>query len=146
MAITRSVSALLASGVATAGAVAAMVSAVPAWAGGPDGHVEGTGTSRAVGSGVLNDAFVGYVASGATNQEATTAVIAQCHNAGADQCTSDEVTSEPLCVVSVGAADGTVSGGAGTTVEAARQNAFENATAVERDLGPDAKILASSCP
>ncbi len=48
-------------------------------------------------------------------------MIAACQQAGAQECSRDEVTNDSLCVVSVGSDDtGVVSGGAGPTVEAAR--------------------------
>jgi hypothetical protein len=148
MAIIRSVSAVCAAGIVTAGAVVAMVSAGPAWADGPGGEVEGTEISRAVGSGVLDEVLVGYMATGATNEEAEAAVIAVCQNAGADQCTSDEVTNADICVVSVGAEDGSgvVAGGAGRTVEEAHDDAFNNASEFDQTLDPAARILISSCP
>jgi len=104
--------------------------------------------SRAVGSGVIDGVLVGYMASGSTNDEAEAAVIALCQNAGADQCTSDEVTNADVCVVSVGAEDGSgvVAGGAGHTVEEARANADENAALFDQVLDPAARILVSSCP
>ena len=139
MAITRSVSAVFAAGVVTAGAVAAMVSTGPAWA-------DDAGMSRAVGSGVIDGVLVGYMASGATNDEAEAAVLAVCQNAGADQCTSDEVTNADVCVVSVGEDDsGLVAGGAGHTIEEAFANAVENASNFDQVLDPTGRVLISSC-
>jgi hypothetical protein len=147
MAIIRSVSAAFATGVVTAGTVVAMVSAGSAWAGGPDGDVEGNAVSRAVGSGVIDGDLMGYQASGANNDAAEAAVIAVCQNAGADQCTSDEVTDAPICIVSVGAEDGSgvVAGGAGHTIEEASADAYQNAGEFNQTLDPGSSILASSC-
>jgi hypothetical protein len=127
--------------------IAALVSATPAWAGGPGGVVETGDSSRAVGSGVLNGTLIGFTASGATNDDASAAVIAICQSAGADQCSRDEVTDGVFCVVSVGADDGSgiVAGGAGATVETAREDAYRNVGRANLVLAPDARILASSC-
>ncbi len=75
-------------------------------------------------------------------------MVAVCQGAGADQCSSDEVTNDVFCIVSVGADDGSgvVSGGAGPTVEAARDDAFRHVGQANLTLGPGARILASSCP
>ncbi|HEY7051893.1 MAG TPA: DUF4189 domain-containing protein [Mycobacterium sp.] len=145
MPIIRSVSAVLAAGVVAAGA--AMVAAGPAWADGPGGEIEGPQLSRAVGSGVVDGDLVGYSATGATNAEAEAAVIAVCQNAGATECTSDEVTNGPICIVSVGAEDGSgmVAGGAGETIDEASTDAFQNASEFEQTLDPGSSILASSC-
>ena len=76
------------------------------------------------------------------------ALIAACQGAGAQQCSSDEVTNDVFCVVSVGADDGTgiVAGGAGPTVDAARDDAFRNVGRANLVLNPAARVLASSCP
>ena len=126
----------------------ALVSASPAWAGGPDGVVEDGNISRAVGSGLSNGTLVGFTASGATNDAASAALIALCQNSGAQQCSSDEVTNDVFCVVSVGADNGTgiVAGGAGPTVDAARDDAFRNVGRANLVLDPAARVLASSCP
>ena len=60
----------------------------------------------------------------------------------------DEVTNDNLCVVSVGADDdsGIVSGGAGPTVEAARDDAFRHAADADAALDPGARVLVSACP
>lgn len=132
-----------------AGLVAATVWAGSAWAGGPDGAVEDSSDiSEAVGSGVLNEALVGFTATGPTNDAASAAVIAACQQAGAEDCSRDEVTNDNLCVVSVGADDGSgiVSGGAGPTVEAARDDAFRHAQDADAPLDPGARVLASACP
>ena len=146
MAITRSVYAVFAAGAVALGTAATTVSAAPAWAGGPDGYVEGAGGSRAVGSGELEGAYIGFVAYGSSNDEAAAAVVAQCQNAGATECTSDEQTNDALCIVSVGGADGTVAGGAGPTVEAAEQDAYQRAGEAGHSLDETATLIISSCP
>ncbi len=146
MAITRSVFAVFAAGVVTAGTITATISASLAWADGPGGEVEPGVMSRAVGSGVLDGVLLGYTASGATNDEAEAAVIAVCQGAGADQCTSDEVTNADVCVVSVGEDDsGLVAGGAGHTIEDAFANAVYNASEFDQVLDPTGRVLISSC-
>ncbi len=135
--------------VVAVGVVAATVWAGSAWAGGPDGVVEDVGDiSVAVGSGVLDAALVGFTASGPTNAAASTAVIAACQQAGAQDCSRGEVTNDNLCIVSVGADDGSgiVAGGAGPTVEAARDDAFAHAQQADAPLDPGARVLASACP
>jgi Domain of unknown function (DUF4189) len=131
------------------GVVVALISVGTAWAGGPDGVVEGGGDmSRAVGSGVLSGDLVGFTATGPTNEAASAAVIVACQQAGAEDCSRDEVTNDNLCAVSVGADDdsGIVAGGAGLTLEAARDDAFRHAQDADAALGPGARILASACP
>ena len=57
------------------------------------------------------------------------------------------MTNDRLCIVSVG--DGVthvVSGGAGVTVEAARDDAFNRAAAAGTPLGADATTVVSACP
>ena len=131
-----------------AGVVAAIAVAGPAWAGGPDGVVESDVVSRAVGSGLRDGVLVGFSASGPTNTAASAAVIEVCQNAGAEQCSSDEVTNDVFCVVSIGADDGSgiVAGGAGLTVDAARDDAIHNVGRADLVIAPDARVLASSCP
>ena len=143
MIITRRVHVVLA-----ATAVAAAALAAPAWAGGPGGVVENDDISRAVGSGVLDGALVGYSSSGADNAAASAAVIAACQSAGADQCSSDEVTNDVFCVVSVGVDDGSgiVAGGAGESVEAASADAVKNVGRANLTLSAPTRVLASSCP
>src|SRR5262245_1122628 len=123
MAVARMASAMFALGV-----IVATFSVGSAWAGGPDGLVEGGGdVCQAVGSGVLNGALAGFSATGPTNDAASAAVIAACQEAGAEECSRDEVTNDNLCVVSVGEdSSGVVAGGAGPTVEAARDDAFRH--------------------
>lgn len=127
--------------------IAAVAPPVSAWAGGPDGTVENPDDiSVAVGTGVFVDSLVGFTATGATNEEASARVIAQCQSAGGQECTSDEVTNDRLCIVSV-ADDGSdvVAGGAGATVENARDDAFQRAAANGTPLSPAAVIVISNC-
>lgn len=126
----------------------AVALAAPAWAGGPGGVADTGVVSRAVGSGVRDGTLIGFTATGPTNAMASSAVIAACQAAGADQCSSDEQTNDVYCIVSVGADDGSgiVSGGAGSTVEAAREDAFRHVGQANLTLDPSARILASSCP
>ncbi len=149
MVVTRGVSAGVLIAVASAlGVTAALFGASSASAGGPGGFVEDTVVSRAVGSGLLGGTLVGYTATGPTNEAAAAAVVSVCQAAGAEQCSSDEVTNDVFCVVTVGADDGSgiVAGGAGATVEAARGDAFANAVRAGVTLDPAARVLASSCP
>ncbi|MFZ0834538.1 MAG: hypothetical protein WAM92_15970 [Mycobacterium sp.] len=94
---------------------------------------------------MVDGIMVGYTASGSTIEEVEAAVISQCESAGAQQCTSDQAERGPLCIVSVGAGDGVVAGGAGNTVEEAFQDAIENSEEVHLELDPGPTILASSC-
>lgn len=138
---TRLVSAIVAGGVIAAGVTAGI-----AWADGPSGVVEDTNISEAVGTGAFQGAIAGFVASGATNAEASANVIAACQAAGGAECTSDEVTNDNLCIVSV--ADNisdVVAGGAGVGVDAARQDAFDRAAANGTPLSPTAVTVISSC-
>jgi uncharacterized protein YgbK (DUF1537 family) len=129
-----------------AGGVAGGVSTGIAWAGGPGGTVEAD-TSVAVGTGLFNNSIVGFTATGATNDEAAAKVIAACQAAGGVDCTADEVTNDNLCIAAV-ASDLTdiVAGGAGPTVEAARQDALNQAMANGTPEGPDAVVVVSVCP
>jgi uncharacterized protein YgbK (DUF1537 family) len=129
-----------------AGVVAGGVSTGIAWAGGPGGTVEAD-TSVAVGTGLFNNSIVGFTATGATNDEAAAKVIAACQAAGGVDCTADEVTNDNLCIAAV-ASDLTdiVAGGAGPTVEAARQDALNKAMANGTPEGPDAVVVVSVCP
>ena len=131
------------------GVIAAGISAgVPAWAGGPDGDVEDSNDiSAAVGTGVFVGDLVGFQASGATDDEASANVIAACKRAGGQECTSDEVTNDNLCIVSV--ADNisdVVAGGAGATIEAAREDAFGRAATNNTPLPQTATTIVSACP
>ena len=129
-----------------AGVVAGGVSTGIAWAGGPGGAVEAD-TSVAVGTGLFSNSIVGFTATGATNDEAAAKVIAACQAAGGIDCTADEVTNDNLCIAAV-ASDLTdiVAGGAGPTVEAARQDALNKAVANGTPEGPDAVVVVSVCP
>lgn len=129
-----------------AGVVAGGVSTGIAWAGGPGGTVEAD-TSVAVGTGLFSNSIVGFTATGATNDEAAAKVIAACQAAGGVDCTADEVTNDNLCIAAV-ASDLTdiVAGGAGPTVEAARQDALNKAMANGTPEGPDAVVVVSVCP
>ena len=125
-----------------------VLAASPSSAGGPGGVVTGGDISRAVGSGVMDGLLVGFTASGPTNDAASAAVVAACQSTGATECSSDEVTNDVFCVVSVGADDGSgiVSGGAGPTIEAAREDAFAHVRQADLVLDPSARVLAGSCP
>jgi hypothetical protein len=138
---TRMVCTVVAAGVIVGGASTGI-----AWAGGPDGVVE-QDTSVAVGTGAFINAIVGFTATGATNDEASANVIAACQAAGGVNCTADEVTNDNLCIASV-ASDLTdvVAGGAGPTVEAARQDALNKAMANGTPEGADAVVVVSACP
>lgn len=139
----RLVTAIVATGFVVAG-----VSTGIAFAGGPGGTVEDPeDISVAVGSGEFIDSLAGFTATGDTNEEASAAVIAACQAAGGVECTADEVTNDNLCIVSV-ASDQTdvVAGGAGPTIEAAKQDALNKAIANGTPEGPDATVLVSACP
>lgn len=151
MAKTRLVTAL------AAGVLIGGISTGVAWAGGPGGTVEDPeDIFAAVGTGTFEDfsdgpaglsGEVGFTATGDTAQEASAAVIAQCQAAGGVDCTADEVTNDNLCIVSVGSSTaGVVSGGAGPTVDAARQDAINRAAANNTPLGADAVVIVSACP
>lgn len=130
-----------------AGLVAVGISAATAWAGGPGGAIEdASDMSVAVGTGVFVDELVGFRATGSTNDEAAARVIAQCQSAGGQECTSDEVTNDNLCIVSVADdSNDVVAGGAGATVEAARDDALQRAAANGTPLSPAAVIVISDC-
>ena len=130
------------------GVVVATFSSGSAWAGGPSGAVENSvDYSQAVGSGVIDGSLVGFSATGPTNEAASAAVIAVCNQAGGEECTRDEVTNDALCVVSVGEdSSGVVAGGAGPTVDAAREDAFRHSVDADAALTQDARVLVSACP
>ena len=130
-----------------AGVIAVGISTGTAWAGGPGGAIENSpDISVAVGTGVFIDGLVGFRATGATNDEASARVIAQCQSAGGQECTSDEVTNDNLCIVSVADdSNEVVAGGAGATVAAARDDAYQRAAANGTPLGPTAAIVISDC-
>lgn len=140
---TRSVSAVVAAGV-----IAAAMSTGTAWAGGPGGVVEGPDdVYSAVGTGIFDGALAGFSAYGATRDEATARVIAECERAGGQECTADEVTSDALCIVAVADDDtDVVAGGAGVTVAEARADALHRAAANGTPLGPSATEVISDCP
>ena len=130
-----------------AGLVAVGISIGTAWAGGPGGTIEdGSDMSVAVGTGVFVDELVGFRATGPTNDDASARVIAQCQSAGGQECTSDEVTNDNLCIVSVADdSNDVVAGGAGVTTEAARDDALQRAAANGTPLSPAAVIVISDC-
>ncbi|HET9565716.1 MAG TPA: DUF4189 domain-containing protein [Mycobacterium sp.] len=119
-----------------------------AWAGGPPGVVEDpVDIAEAVGTGVFDGALVGFRATGDTNDEASANVIAACERAGGQECTSDEVTNDNLCIVSVADDNNdVVAGGAGVTVEVAREDALRRAAANGTPLPPTATTVISACP
>jgi hypothetical protein len=140
----RLVSAMVATGVIAAG----FSTGIP-WAGGPPSTVDDAGddTFGAVGTGVFSDGLVGFSAIGDTGEEASADVISQCQSAGGVDCTADMVTNDNLCIVSVGdAVNRVVAGGAGVTVEAARQDAFQRAAANGTPLHPTSAVAISACP
>lgn len=134
--------------VVAASVIAAAISTGVAWADGPGGVVEDPNDiSAAVGTGVLEGSLVGFQATGDTNDEASARVIAACEDAGGQSCTSDEVTNDNLCIVSVADnSNSVVAGGAGLTVEAARDDAFQRAALNNTPLTPAAVIVVSTCP
>ncbi|KHO18690.1 DUF4189 domain-containing protein [Mycolicibacterium setense] len=132
-----------------AGVIAAGITAGTAWAGGPGGYVEGDPEDifAAVGTGEFIDTIAGFTATGDTGEEASAAVIAACQSAGGVECTADEVTNDRLCIVSVASdSNRVVAGGAGPTVEAARQDAFNRAAANNTPLDADSPVVVSACP
>lgn len=144
MSNTRWVSTLFAAGLS-----AAWLSTGIAWAGGPDGTVENSDEHSfvAVGTGAFRDSLVGFRGTGNTREEAAAAVIAACQDAGGIDCTSDEETNDHLCIVSVADDAGdVVAGGAGITVEAARQDALQRAAAHNNPMSPTSPVVISDCP
>lgn len=149
---TRFVSTIVAAGVVAAG-----ISAATAWAGGPGGGVDDTPVMfRAIGTGTFEEyadgpagdsAEVGFAATGATAEAASAAVIATCQAAGGQDCSADLVTNDNVCIVSVGddAVD-VVSGGAGPTIEAARQDAVQRAATNNLPINPASPVIISACP
>lgn len=135
------------SALAAAGVIAAGVSVGVAWADGPGGVVENTDIAEAVGTGVFEGELVGFLATGATNDQAAASVIAACQAAGGSECTADEVTNDNLCIVSVADADSdVVAGGAGVTVEAARLDALARAAGNNTPIAVDSPVVISDCP
>ncbi|MFM9033609.1 MAG: DUF4189 domain-containing protein [Mycobacterium sp.] len=135
------------SAIVAAGFVAAGLSTGIAWAGGEGGTVQPDDISVAVGTGEFINELAGFTAYGPNNDAAAAAVIAACQAAGGVECTADEVTNDNLCIVSV-ASDSTdvVAGGAGPTIEAARQDALNKAIANGTPEGADAVVVVSACP
>lgn len=140
-----------------AGVIAAGISAATAFAGGPGGEIEdlsvpfraiGTGTFEIFDDGPSGDSTeVGFSATGATVEEASAAVIAVCQAAGGVDCSSDVVTNDNVCIVSVGDDDiDVVSGGAGVTIDAARQDALQRAAASNLPIDPASPVIISACP
>ena len=151
MARTRLVTAL------AAGVLFGGISMGVAWAGGPGGTIEDPeDIFAAVGTGTFEDfsdgpgglsSEAGFTATGDTAEESWAAVMAQCQGAGGVECTVDEYTNDNLCIVSVGSSTaGVVAGGAGPTVDAARQDAINKAAANNTPLGADAVVIISACP
>lgn len=138
----------LVSTIAVAGVFAAGITAATAWAGGPGGVIENVDMmSVSVGTGVFENELVGFVASGATNEEAAANVIAQCQAAGGMECTSDEVTNDDLCIASVAdPVNMVVAGGAGETVSAAVENAIQESAEDFMPMSPaDVVVVVSDC-
>ncbi|MGD9622000.1 MAG: hypothetical protein AB7G47_13115 [Mycolicibacterium sp.] len=138
----------LVSTIAVAGLIAAGISSGPAWAGGPGGVIENVDDmSVSVGTGVFENALVGFVATGPTNDAAMANVIAQCQAAGGMECTSDEVTNDALCIVSVAdPVDNEVAGGAGVDIPTAVADAIQSAAANNMPIPPaDAVVVISDC-
>ena len=134
--------------IAAAGVFAAGITAATAWAGGPGGVIENVDMmSVSVGTGVFENELVGFVASGATNEEAAANVIAQCQAAGGMECTSDEVTNDDLCIASVAdPVNMVVAGGAGETVSAAVENAIQESAEDFMPMSPaDVVVVVSDC-
>ena len=137
----------LLSSLAAAGVVAAGISTGAAWAGGPGGVVDDPeDIYEAVGTGAFANSLVGFRATGDSAEEVSEAVLAQCMAAGGMECTVDEYTNDNLCIVSVADdVSDVVAGGAGPTVEAARDDAFQRAAANGTPLGSTAAIVISDC-
>ena len=134
--------------IAAAGVVAAGVSAGAAWADGPGGVVENVDdASAAVGTGVFEYDLVGFLATGATNEEASANVVAQCEAAGGMFCTSDMATNDQNCIGSFAdPVNMVVGGGAGATIEEAKQNAIQEAAANNMPVSvPDVVVVIADC-
>ncbi len=138
----------LVSAIVAAGVVAAGISTGTAWAGGPGGVInDPEDIFEAVGTGIFEGALVGFHATGDTKEEASEGVIALCQGAGGQECTTDQVTNDNLCIVSVADdAPDVVAGGSGVTVEAAREDALRRAAANGTPLTATARIVISDCP
>ena len=137
--------------IVAAGVIAAVISVTSAWAGGPGGVIDAqfsaVGTGTFVGRQAADDAEVGFTATGATAADASSAVIAACQAAGGQDCTSDMVTNDDLCIASVGDdVTDVVAGGVGVSVEAARLDAIQRAAANNTPMSPSAAVVISDCP
>ncbi len=140
---TRLVSAIMAAGVITAG-----ISTGTAWAGGPGGAVENVDQmSAAVGTGVFIDELAGFLALGNTNEEAMANVVAQCEAAGGMACSSDMATNVDNCIGAFADPVNFVAGGgAGATIEEARQNAIQRAIDANIPVSPpDVFLVIADC-
>ena len=86
--------------------------------------------SEAVGTGAFQGVLEGFTPSAPPMTRPPPMSSRHAKTAGGIDCTADEVTNDKLCIVSV-ADDATdvVAGGAGDTVEAARQDAIAQAAA-----------------
>ena len=74
-------------------------------------------------------------------------MIAVCQAAGGVDCSSDVVTNDNVCIVSVGDDENdVVSGGAGVTIDAARQDALQRAAASNLPIDPASPAIISACP
>ena len=113
--------------------------------------------SVAVGTGEFADAegdgdpetntIVGFTATAPTNDEASAKVIKACEDAGGVECTADEVTNDNVCIVSVASSEThVVAGGAGATVEEAKQDAIKKAADNGTPEGEDAVVVISARP
>ena len=143
---------------AIVGVSAAVIAAGTAWADPPADDSPGPpgsygGMFSAVGSGTFVDPSnqdtveVGYNAYGDTAVQAEEAVIGQCLAAGGQDCSSDMVTNDNVCIVVVTDLTTRVDvGGAGPTVEAARVDAVLRAAANGTPVGLDSPVLISDCP
>ena len=110
---------------------------------------------EAVGTGTFEDpkdgpggagVIAGFRATGATEEEASAAVIKACQDAGGADCTSDEVSNDKVCIASV--ADDTndvVAGGAGATIEDAKKDALKRAADNGTPLTDKAFVVISAC-
>ena len=140
---TSLVSAIMAAGVITAG-----ISTGTAWAGGPGGAVENVDQmSAAVGTGVFIDELAGFLALGNTNEEAMANVVAQCEAAGGMACSSDMATNVDNCIGAFADPVNFVAGGgAGATIEEARQNAIQRAIDANIPVSPpDVFLVIADC-
>lgn len=137
----------LLSSIAAAGVVVVGVSTGIAWAGGPDGGIDPEDIYAAVGSGSFTDSEVGFKGTGDTAEEASQSVLSQCNAAGGVDCTVDEYTDDKLCIVSVGDdVTDVIAGGAGPTVQAAKEDALARAAANGTPMDASATVIISDCP